>query len=46
MPEELFKQAVADREFALWWEAHGHHYGVPSSIDDDIAKGRTVVCNV
>ena len=41
-----FNQAAADGAFALWWEAHGNGYGIPSSIDDDIRGGRTVVCNV
>lgn len=41
-----FKKAAADGAFALWWEAHGHAYGIPSSIDGDIRAGRTVVCNV
>jgi ribose 1,5-bisphosphokinase len=41
-----FNQAAADGAFALWWEAHGNRYGIPSSIDDDIRQGRTVVCNV
>jgi ribose 1,5-bisphosphokinase len=39
-------QAAADGAFALWWQAHGNHYGIPISIDDDIRAGRTVVCNV
>jgi len=41
-----FKHAAADGAFAVWWEAHGNGYGIPSSIDDDIRRGRTVVCNV
>ena len=41
-----FNQAAADGAFALWWEAQGNRYGIPSSIDDDIRHGRTVVCNV
>jgi len=41
-----FNQAAADGAFALWWDAHGNGYGIPSSIDDDIRSGRTVVCNV
>jgi ribose 1,5-bisphosphokinase len=41
-----FNQALAAGRFALWWEAHGHRYGIPASIDDDIRAGRTVVCNV
>jgi ribose 1,5-bisphosphokinase len=43
---EAFSQALAAGTFALWWEAHGHRYGIPASIDDDIRAGRTVVCNV
>ena len=46
MTVEEFTQAVADGAFSLWWDAHGHRYGVPSTIDDDIRAGRTVVCNV
>jgi ribose 1,5-bisphosphokinase len=43
---DSFNRALADGRFALWWEAHGHRYGVPISIDDDVRCGRTVVCNV
>jgi ribose 1,5-bisphosphokinase len=43
---EKFRDAVAAGGFALWWEAHGHSYGIPSAIDDDIRAVRTVVCNV
>ncbi len=30
----------------MHWEAHGHCYGVPRAIEDDIRAGRTVVVNV
>ena len=43
---ETFNRRLADRKFALWWDAHGHRYGVPISIDDDIRSGRTVICNI
>ena len=43
---EDFRHAVAAGAFALWWEAHGHSYGIPASVDDDIRADRTVVCNV
>lgn len=43
---QVFNQAVADGEFALWWDAHGHRYGIPATIDNDIRASRTVVCNV
>lgn len=41
-----FARAAAAGAFALWWQAHGHGYGIPASIDDHIRLGRTVVCNV
>jgi ribose 1,5-bisphosphokinase len=43
---EDFRHAVAAGAFALWWDAHGHSYGIPASVDDDIRADRTVVCNV
>ena len=46
MSAEEFRQAVAAGAFALWWDAHGHSYGIPASVDDDIRADRTVVCNV
>jgi len=41
-----FCTALARGEFAMHWEAHGHRYGLPRTIDDDIRAGRTVVVNV
>ena len=41
-----FCAALARGEFAMHWEAHGHRYGLPRTIDDDIRAGRTVVVNV
>jgi ribose 1,5-bisphosphokinase len=41
-----FRRAAAAGAFALAWQAHGLRYGVPTSIDADIAAGCTVVCNV
>jgi ribose 1,5-bisphosphokinase len=42
---EAFDRAVASGAYALWWRAHGHAYGIPRSIDDEIAAGRIVVVN-
>jgi ribose 1,5-bisphosphokinase len=43
---DTFNRRLAEGRFALWWDAHGHRYGVPVSIHDDIRSSRTVVCNV
>jgi ribose 1,5-bisphosphokinase len=43
---EVFHQARACGEFAAHWEAHGHGYGLPRAIEDDLRAGRTVVANV
>jgi ribose 1,5-bisphosphokinase len=41
-----FRVAAARGDFALQWEAHGHSYGLPRAIDDDLSAGRCVVANV
>jgi len=46
MSADAFQQALAQGKFAMNWEAHGHCYGLPRAIDDDIRAGRTVVVNV
>lgn len=47
---ELDPAAFAETEarggFAVTWVAHGLAYGLPASINAEIAKGRTVICNV
>ncbi len=48
--EPLTEAAFATRRdaggFALWWEAHGLSYGIPSAIEDEMAAGRVVVANL
>jgi ribose 1,5-bisphosphokinase len=46
MSPDAFRDAKARGTFAIDWEAHGHAYGLPRSIEDDIRAGRTVVANV
>jgi ribose 1,5-bisphosphokinase len=43
---DAFRTAQARGDFAMHWEAHGHCYGVPRALVDDIRAGRTVVVNV
>jgi len=43
---EDFAQALKQGAYAMHWEAHGHCYGVPRAVDDDIRAGRTAIVNV
>lgn len=40
-----FQRRLGAGDFALHWAAHGLHYGVPISIEADLAAGRDVVFN-
>ncbi|MEN0075379.1 MAG: phosphonate metabolism protein/1,5-bisphosphokinase (PRPP-forming) PhnN [Paracraurococcus sp.] len=44
-PEEFAARAAAGG-FALTWQAHGLHYGIPADIAGDLAAGRVVVANL
>ncbi len=43
---ETFACRRASGAYALWWEAHGLRYGVPSDIAVPLDAGRVVVANV
>ncbi len=43
---DSFTTQMQANHFALTWNAHGLHYGIPSSILDDIKRGKHVVANV
>jgi ribose 1,5-bisphosphokinase len=44
--DAAFEAMAHNQAFAFWWSAHGHKYGIPSSIDAEIDKGCCVVANV
>jgi ribose 1,5-bisphosphokinase len=41
-----YAKALTDGVFSLAWAAHGHQYALPASIEADLARGLSVVCNV
>lgn len=43
---EAFAADLKAKRFALSWQAHALLYGIPASINDDLAQGRNVVVNV
>lgn len=43
--EAEFEEMQAAGRFALTWQAHKLHYGLPASIDDEIRNGHTAICN-
>jgi ribose 1,5-bisphosphokinase len=44
--EPVSEAAFAQRAFALRWQAHGLHYGIPRDVIDDLARDVVVVANV
>ena len=44
--EADFREVRDHGGFALSWCAHGHWYGIPATIDADLARGARVVVNV
>ena len=44
--ESVSEADFLQRTFALQWQAHGLHYGIPLDVIDDIARGVGVVANV
>lgn len=41
-----FDRAAAQGSFSLFWEAHGLKYGIPASMDQEIATGCIAICNM
>lgn len=46
LSETAFQRHARQGAFALHWRAHGLAYGIPLSIEDDLAAGHHVVVNV
>ena len=46
MSEEQFLAAKRAGEFSHSWDAHGLHYGLPKSVDDEIDRGAIAIANV
>jgi ribose 1,5-bisphosphokinase len=46
LSDEQFLAAKRAGEFCHSWEAHGLHYGLPRSVDDEIERGVVAVANV
>ncbi|WP_176037447.1 phosphonate metabolism protein/1,5-bisphosphokinase (PRPP-forming) PhnN [Brucella tritici] len=46
LDEAAFAKSADEGAFALHWQAHGLSYGLPKSLEDEIADGIVVVANV
>lgn len=46
LTEDAFVRAANDGAFALHWQAHGLSYGLPKSLNEEIAKGSVIIANV
>lgn len=46
LTEAAFIKAQGEGAFALNWQAHGLHYGLPKSLEAEIAQGRIVIANI
>ncbi len=43
---QAFETAESEGQFALSWAAHGLRYGLPVSLDAELAEGRVVIANL
>ncbi|MGH6860751.1 MAG: phosphonate metabolism protein/1,5-bisphosphokinase (PRPP-forming) PhnN [Phyllobacterium sp.] len=46
LSEEQFLAADRQGRFSHCWQAHGLHYALPRSIDDEIGQGAVAIANV
>ena len=45
MDERAFAEAERAGRFLITWAAHGHRYGLPTSLADELRAGRCVLAN-
>ncbi|MDE2242222.1 MAG: phosphonate metabolism protein/1,5-bisphosphokinase (PRPP-forming) PhnN [Bradyrhizobium sp.] len=43
---DAFRRALAQDAYSAHWQAHGHYYALPRTIDDEVRAGRSVIANV
>ena len=43
---EEFQRREATGAFALHWQAHGLNYGIPTSVEEELAAGQSVIANL
>jgi len=46
LDEAAFEARRAAGGFALWWRAHGLSYGIPVTVEAELAAGRMVIASV
>lgn len=46
LDEAAFAKSAGEGAFSLHWQAHGLSYGLPKSLEDEIADGTVVIANV
>lgn len=46
MAPDSFDKSEMQGNFLLSWRAHGLAYGLPASLSEDLAAGRTIIANV
>ena len=46
LSQEEFEEQKRLGHFVLWWQAHQLHYGIRQEWQNQVANGKTVVCNV
>lgn len=42
----IFEQMKDEGKFAIWWAAHGLHYGIPTTVNISLKAGHDVLANL